>query len=46
MEIPFTHDQINIAKNELILKMNYKNCYVRPFAWRGGKLNGFINIKI
>ena len=20
--------------------MNYKDCYVRPFAWRGGKLMG------
>ena len=40
MEIPFTHDQINKAKYELIDKMNYKNCYVRPLAWRGGDQMG------
>ena len=40
IKIPYTHNEINIAKNELILKMNFKDCYVRPFAWRGGKLMG------
>ena len=40
MEIPFTYDQINKAKYELINKMNYKNCYVRPLAWRGGDQMG------
>ena len=40
MEIPFTHDQINKAKYDLIDKMNYKNCYVRPLAWRGGDQMG------
>ena len=40
MEIPFTYDQINNAKYELINKMNYKNCYVRPLAWRGGDQMG------
>jgi len=38
--IPYTQDEINIAKDELIKRMNYKDCYVRPFAWRGGKLMG------
>ena len=40
IKIPYTKDEINIAKDELIKKMNYKDCYVRPFAWRGGKLMG------
>ncbi len=40
LEIPYTEDQINNAKNELIRKMNYKDCYVRPLAWRGGEQMG------
>ena len=40
IEIPFTEEQINIAKNKLIKKMNLKDCYVRPIAWRGGELMG------
>ncbi len=40
IKIPYTQDEINKAKNELITKMDYKECYVRPFAWRGGKLMG------
>ena len=40
IEIPFTKDEINKAKNELIDKMNYKDCYVRPLAWRGGDQMG------
>ena len=40
IEIPFSEDQINKAKNELIIKMNFKDCYVRPFAWRGSNLMG------
>jgi len=40
IKIPFTKDEINKAKNELINKMNYKDCYVRPLAWRGGDQMG------
>ena len=40
IEIPFTQEQINIAKNKLIKKMNLNDCYVRPIAWRGGELMG------
>ena len=40
IENPYTQDQINEAKNSLIKKMNYKNCYVRPIAWRGSKKMG------
>lgn len=52
IDIPFTHEEINTAKNELIKKMNYKDCYVRPLAWRGGEqmgistLNSNINVAI
>ena len=40
IEIPFTQEQINMAKNKLIIKMNLKDCYVRPLAWRGGEQMG------
>ena len=40
IKIPYTEEEINKAKDEVITKMNYKDCYVRPFAWRGGKLMG------
>ena len=40
IKIPFTKEEINQAKNELIHKMNYKDCYVRPLAWRGGDQMG------
>ena len=40
IEIPFTKDEITTAKNELIKKMNFKDCYVRPLAWRGGEQMG------
>ena len=40
IEIPFTENEINHAKDELIKKMNYKDCYVRPLAWRGGEQMG------
>jgi len=40
IKIPFTKDEINKAKNELIDKMNYRDCYVRPLAWRGGDQMG------
>ncbi len=40
MKIPFSQDEINKAKNELLLKMNMKNCYVRPIVWRGSNQMG------
>ena len=40
IKIPFTKEEINQAKNELIDKMNYQDCYVRPLAWRGGDQMG------
>ena len=40
MKIPYSEDELNSAKKELIKKMNYKDCYVRPLAWRGGDQMG------
>ncbi len=40
IKIPFTENEINNAKDQLVIKMNYKDCYVRPFAWRGSNLMG------
>ena len=40
IKIPFTKDEINKAKDDLIDKMNYTDCYVRPLAWRGGDQMG------
>jgi branched-chain amino acid aminotransferase, group I len=40
IRIPFTKEEINQAKNKLINKMNFKDCYVRPLAWRGGEQMG------
>ena len=34
IKIPYTQDEINEAKNSLLKKMNYLNCYVRPIVWR------------
>jgi len=40
IEIPFSLDEINDAKNDLLQKMNLKNCYVRPIVWRGSNQMG------
>ncbi len=40
IKIPFTKEEINDAKIKLIDLMNYKDCYVRPLAWRGGDQMG------
>ena len=40
IKIPFSEDEINEAKDELINKMGLKDCYVRPIAWRGSKQMG------
>ena len=45
IKIPYTEDEINVAKNELIKKMNFKDCYVRPLAWRGGEQMGISTTK-
>ena len=38
--IPYSEEQINKAKEELIKKMNFKDCYVRPLVWRGSHQMG------
>ncbi len=35
MEIPYTHDEINAACKEVVLKNGLKSAYLRPFAFRG-----------
>ena len=40
IKIPYSEEELNFAKKELIKKMNYKDCYVRPLAWRGGDQMG------
>ena len=45
IKIPFSEQDINLAKENLISKMNYTDCYVRPFAWRGSNLMGLSTAK-
>ena len=45
IKIPFTHEDINKAKKELLVKMNLKNCYVRPIVWRGSAQMGLSTSK-
>ncbi len=45
IKIPYSEEEINTAKNDLIAKMKFKDCYVRPFAWRGSNLMGLSTSK-
>ena len=45
IKIPFSEEEINLAKENLISKMNYTDCYVRPFAWRGSNSMGLSTTK-
>jgi branched-chain amino acid aminotransferase len=38
--IPYSEVEINAAKNNLVAKMNYADCYVRPVVWRGSQQMG------
>lgn len=40
MKIPYTEEEINKAKDDLIKKMDKKNCYIRPIVWRGSQQMG------
>ena len=40
INIPFGEKEINQAKSDLIKKMNYTDCYVRPIVWRGSQQMG------
>jgi branched-chain amino acid aminotransferase len=39
-EIPFSVDQLDAACEELLRRMNYRDAYVRPVAWRGSEMMG------
>ena len=45
IKIPYTETEINLAKDELIKKMNFTDCYVRPIAWRGSQQMGLSTSK-
>ena len=45
IKIPYSQDEINKAKDELIKKMGFKDCYVRPIAWRGSQQMGISTAK-
>ena len=40
IKIPFTQEEINKAKDSLLVKLNLKNCYVRVIVWRGSNQMG------
>ena len=40
IKIPYSEDEITKAKDELITRMNKKNCYIRPIVWRGSHQMG------
>ncbi len=40
IKIPYSENEINNAKDELISKMAFSDCYVRPIAWRGSQQMG------
>ena len=40
ISIPYSKNEINQAKETLINKMNFSNCYVRPVIWRGSQKMG------
>ncbi len=40
IKIPYTESEIIKAKDDLIQKMDFKDCYVRPIVWRGSQQMG------
>jgi len=44
ISIPYKEVEINQAKIDLIKKMNFKECYVRPIVWRGSTQMGLSTI--
>lgn len=40
MEIPWTIDQIEAAKEQVLAANKFTNAYVRAFAWRGSEMMG------
>jgi len=45
INIPYSEVEINAAKNDLIKKMNFNDCYVRPIVWRGSQQMGLSTSK-
>ena len=45
IKIPYSQHEINNFKNELLQKMNLKNCYVRPIVWRGSNQMGISTLE-
>jgi branched-chain amino acid aminotransferase len=39
-DIPWTKEQINAAKEEVLARMNLVDAYIRPIAWRGSEMMG------
>ncbi|MBI1274035.1 MAG: branched-chain amino acid aminotransferase [Alphaproteobacteria bacterium] len=39
-DIPYTADQLDAAKMEVVKANNLVDCYVRPVSWRGGEQMG------
>jgi branched-chain amino acid aminotransferase len=39
-EVPYSAAELDAAKAALIARMGYKDCYVRPVAWRGSEQMG------
>lgn len=39
-QVPANVDEIDQAKNELIKKLGFENCYLRALAWRGSEQMG------
>ena len=37
-EIPYSVEELMAAKDLVVAKNGFKNCYVRPFAWRGSEM--------
>jgi len=40
MDVPWTHDQINTACNELLEIQGFSDAYCRPIIWRGSEMMG------
>jgi len=38
--IPYSVDEIEAGKTELVKRAGFKNCYVRAIAWRGSEMMG------
>ncbi|MFO1075334.1 MAG: branched-chain amino acid aminotransferase [Geminicoccaceae bacterium] len=39
-EVPYAVAELNAAKDALVARMGFKDCYVRPLAWRGSEQMG------